>query len=640
MRRIQHLALIGIFCACSNVYSLPAVATTVEPPFLQAAVNSGKLPPIHKRLPENPNVANLKEPYQSVGKYGGELRMLMGKTKDIRMMVVYGYARLVGYNRKLELTPDILEKLENQDNRVFTLHLRKGHRWSDGHPFTTEDFRYYWEDVANNKAISRHGPTQVLIVDGHAPKVEILSETAIRYSWSQPNPFFVAALAGPRPLFIYAPAHYLKQFHASYTDSKKLEKMVKAMGVRNWAGLHQRRNHLYKFDNPDLPTLQPWTNTTPPPADRYIFERNPYFHRTDPKGNQLPYIDRVLISIGSNSLIAAKTGAGESDLQGRYLRMDNYTFLKATEARNNYSVYLWKRVNGAQQALYPNLNSNDKVWRKLTHDVRFRRALSLAIDRHEINQIIYFGLVNESNNTVLPQSLLYKKKYQSRWANFDLKQANALLDDIGLKQRDDRGIRIMSDGRPLEIILQTAGESTEETDILELIHDNWLRIGVKLYTKPSQREVFRNRVFAGDAMMSIWTGLENGIPTPGMSPKALAPTSQQQLHWSKWGKHHETRHESGEAPSLPEANKLLELNQQWLTASTEQKRAQIWHQMLDIHSEQVFTIGIVNSVRQPIVVNNRLRNLPKQGVFSWQPSAYFGIYRPETFWFDETGKNN
>ena len=297
-------------------------------------------------------------------------------------------------------------------------------------------------------------------------------------------------------------------------------------------------------------------------------------------------------------------------------------------------------MNGAQQALYPNLNSNDKVWRKLTHDVRFRRALSLAIDRHEINQIIYFGLVNESNNTVLPQSPLFKKNFQSRWAGFDLKQANALMDDIGLTKRDDRGIRLMPDGRPLEIVLQTAGESTEETDILELIHDNWIRIGVKIYSKPSQREIFRNRVFSGDAMMSIWSGLENGIPTANMSPEALAPTSQQQLQWSKWGKFHETRHQSGEAPELPEVIKLLDLNRQWLKATTEQARFRIWHQMLEIHSEQVFSIGIVNSVRQPIVVNNRLRNVPKQGLFSWQPSAYFGIYRPDTFWFDKSGKNN
>lgn len=640
MSRFQRLALLSLICGLISGFSFSASATVIEPPFLQTQVDAGKLPPIEKRLPNQPYLDPLNESYQSPGTYGGELRLLMGKTKDIRMMVVYGYARLVGYNRNLELIPGILEKFENQGNRVFTLYLRKGHRWSDGHPFTTEDFRYYWEDVANNKKLSPFGPTQVLIVEGHAPKVEILSETTIRYSWPQPNPYFIPALAGPRPLFIYLPAHYLRNFHATYTDPRELEKKVKAVGVRNWAGLHQRRSHLYKFDNPDLPTLQPWYNTTPPPADRYIFVRNPYYHRIDPQGRQLPYIDRVLINIASNSLIAAKTGAGESDLQGSYLRMDNYTFLKAGEERNNFSVYLWRRVSGAQRALYPNLNSNDKVWRKLTHDVRFRRALSLAVNRHEINQIIYFGMVNEGNNTVLPQSPLYKKEYQSRWADFDLKKANALLDEIGLKQRDDRDIRLMPDGRPLEIVLQTAGESTEETDILELIHDNWLKIGVKLYAKPSQREVFRNRVFSGEAMMSIWSGLENGIPTSSMSPMALAPTSQHQLHWSKWGKYGETGHKSGEVPTLPEAIKLLSLNKQWQAATTEQERTRIWHQMLDIHSEQVFSIGIVNSVRQPIVVNNRLRNVPKQGVFSWQPSAYFGIYRPDTFWFDGPGKNN
>jgi len=640
MKSMQRLTAAGIIFGLVFGFTSNALAALFEPPSLQALVDAGDLPPVVNRLPAQPNVTRLDESHQSLGTYGGDLRMLMGKTKDIRMMSVYGYARLVGYNHKLELTADILEKYEIKDNRIFTLYLRKGHRWSDGQPFTTEDFRYYWEDVINNKQISPFGLPQNLVMDGQKPKVEILSDTVIRYSWSVPNPYFIPALAGPRPLYIYLPAHYLKQFHASYADKLELDKKVKTAGVRNWAGLHQRRSRQYRFDNPALPNLQPWQNSTAPPADRYTFTRNPYYHRVDPQGRQLPYIDRVLINIASSSLIAAKTASGESDLQGRYIRMDNYTFLKANEERNNFSVHLWRLVTGAQRALYPNLNSNDPVWRQLVRDVRFRRALSLAIDRHEINQIIYFGIVNESNNTVLPQSPLFKDVYKSRWTKFDLKKASALLDEIGLTKRDDRGVRLMQDGRPLEIILQTAGESTEETDILELIHDNWLRIGVKLYTKPSQREVFRNRVFSGQAMMSIWSGIENGIPTANMSPKELAPTSQHQLQWSMWGKHHETRNKSGEAPTIPEAIELLSLNKQWRAATTEPERSKIWHRMLDIHSEEIFNIGIVNSVRQPIVVSNRLRNVPEEGLFSWQPGAYFGIYRIDTFWFDGPIKNN
>jgi peptide/nickel transport system substrate-binding protein len=153
--------------------------TPVEPPMLRADVASGKLPPVQKRLPAQPLVVKVENP----GKHGGTLNSLVGRSRDTRLLVVYGYARLVGYDTKLELVPDMLEAIEVKEGRIFTLKLRKGHRWSDGHPFTAEDFRYYWEDVANNKELSPSGPPKDMMVDGEAPKFEVLSETSVRYSW-------------------------------------------------------------------------------------------------------------------------------------------------------------------------------------------------------------------------------------------------------------------------------------------------------------------------------------------------------------------------------------------------------------------------------------------------------------------------
>ena len=132
-------------------------------------------------------------------------------------MVIYGYARLVAYNLEFEIVPDILERVEVKDGRIFTLYLRQGHKWSDGRPFTSEDFRYYWEDVANNRELSPGGPHKVLLVDGEPPRFEVVDETTVRYSWSKPNPQFLPKLAAASPLFIYRPAHYLKRFHNRYT---------------------------------------------------------------------------------------------------------------------------------------------------------------------------------------------------------------------------------------------------------------------------------------------------------------------------------------------------------------------------------------------------------------------------------------
>ena len=607
-------------------------AANFEPPLLADRVAAGELDAMQDRLPLEPLIS----PHAKGNpKYGGTMRLLFSKSKDIRQMVIYGYARLVGYDENLKFKADILKDFTVEEGRIFTFHLREGHRWSDGQPFTTEALRYYWEDIANNEELSPFGPPKAMLVDDKPPRVDVIDELTIRYTWAKPNPVFLSQLAEPRPLFIYAPGHYLRQFHQRYNDPALLAKKVEESGRRNWVSMHHFRNRQYKLDNPELPSLQPWINTTRKPAERFIFIRNPYFHRVDENYRQLPYIDEVAITIVDKSLIAAKAGAGESDLQGRNLSLTDYTFLKESETRHNYKVYLWSKGTGSQTAIFPNLTSENPVWRELVRDVRFRRALSLGINRHEINQVIYFGLANESNNTVLPGSPLYKPEYQSAWARYDIDEANALLDELGLQQRDDDGLRLMKNGRPLEVILHTAGESTEETDVLELIRDSWRKLGIKLLVNASQREVFRDRVFSGHAMISMFPGIDNGLPSAAMSPEEFTPVRQNQLQWSQWGQHYETGGERGQVIELPEAQKLADLYQQWQNATAIETKRQAWEQILRIQSEQVFSIGIVNSVPQPIVVSDRLKGVPLKGTYSWSPTAYFGIYHPDTFWIEE-----
>ncbi len=588
--------------------------------------------------PEEPSVVTFDAGTgKNAGKPGGELHMLVGRSKDTRLMVVYGYARLVAYNEKLELVPDIVKDVEIEDGRTFTLHLRKGHRWSDGEPFTSEDFRYWWEDVVNNEKLSPTGPPPELFVDDELPKVEFPDPLTVRYSWSKPNPFFLPMLAHATPLFIYMPAHYLKQFHERYADPKQLQAMVEETQARDWAQLHGRHDDLYKFENPELPTLQPWQVATPPPAERFVFERNPYFHRVDSQGQQLPYIDRVVFDVVDNKLVPIKTGAGETDLQSRGLFFKHYTFLKESEERSGLVTHLWPTARGAHLALYPNLNAHDEVWRGLFRDVRFRRALSLAVDRDEINQIMFFGLGHGGNNTVLPQSPLYRPEFRQDWAAYDPEKANALLDEIGLTDRSPDGLRLLPDGRPMELVIETAGEETEQTDVLELVQETWLKIGVRIHSKPLQREMFRNRVFAGETLMSIWYGLENGIPSADMSPGEFAPTDQNHLQWPMWGQYYQTKGQAGEPPDLPEAAELLGLFEQWRGAPSTEERRKVWDRILEIYSSQIFSIGLIGGVLQPVAARKTLRNVPAEAIYNWEPGAQFGIYRPDTFWFDQAG---
>ncbi|MFC6673096.1 ABC transporter substrate-binding protein [Marinobacterium aestuariivivens] len=605
-----------------------------QAPSVEERVAAGELPPLEQRLPAEPLQLDFAKWNKDVGQYGGTLNILMGKEKDTRRMTVYGYARLVRYDESLELVPDILQAVEVEQERIFTLHLRPGHRWSDGEPFTSEDFRYWWEDVANNDQLYPVGPPAVLKVNDKFPTVSFPDATTVRYAWEDPNPDFLAGLAGAAPLFIYAPAHYMKQFHQKYANEAELAEKVLSEGKRDWAALHTSMGRLYRADNPGLPALQPWHQTTAGPSSRYIFERNPYFHRVDPDGRQLPYIDRVVMGITESKLIPAKAATGETDLQAQYLRFSDYTLLKRNGPDYGYRVALWREAKGARQALFPNLNHNDPVWRDLFRDVRFRRALSLAINRHEINRVIYYGMAVEGQNTLLPKSPLYKPEYRENWTGFDLDQANRLLDEIGLTERDSSGFRKLPDGRSLEIIVETFDGTSEQADVLQLVADSWSEVGIKLHIKPSNLDNVRRRVYAGEAQMTISTGLENGIATRANSPSELAPVKQEYYQWPKFGQYVETHGAAGEPVDMAEAEQLMTLLESWYRAESADARAEAWHRMLQLHADNVFSIGILAGVMQPVAVDAALRNVPDEGIWNWDPGAHFGLYLPDTFWFE------
>jgi peptide/nickel transport system substrate-binding protein len=609
-----------------------AAARAGEAPSLAAEVAAGKLPTLAERLPKKPAVTNLAAMGREIGQHGGDIRILVGGQKDIRYMTMFGNARLVRLTEKLEFEPDILESFDVQDGRIFTFKLRDGLKWSDGHPVTTEDFRYTWEDVIMNDDLSP-GRAQELLVGGEPPSFEVVDPLTVRYSWKAPNPDFLPKLAAAQWLSLLMPAHYLKQFHKKYQDEEKLKELIEKNKAKKWTRLHTNKMRQYRPENPDLPSLDPWVNTVKPPAERFVFERNPYFYRVDEAGNQLPYIDRFTLDVVSSSLIPAKTSAGDADLQASYLEFEDYTFLKEAEGIHPIKVKLWKRGVGSRLSLVPNLNYQDDAWRAILQDVRFRRALSLAIDRSEINGAVFYGLGTISADTIWPASPLYREKYAKSWIDHAPERANELLDAVGLDRRRSDGVRLLPNGQPAEIILEYAGESQVETDILELVADYWNIVGIKLFVRATQRDILRSRILGGQTMMSVWTGLDNAVPSADLSPASLAPTREDQLQWPLWGMHYESSGERGKEPDLPVVQELVALLREWkATVSTSQREA-IWHRMLTLYTDNVFSIGLVNQTLQPVVVNARLKNIPDGGVWAFDPSCYFGIYRPDTFWY-------
>lgn len=602
-------------------------------PSLRPRLTMGELPPVGHRLPLIPRVINLRGKGRAPGQYGGRLRILVGGARDVRHVPVMSYSRLIGYDENLVLRPDILENFSVLNERIFTFRLRRGHRWSDGSPLTAEDFRFAWEEIALHPVMSRGGPPIEMRVDGEPPQFEVLDELTVRYSWDRPNPAFLSRIAAPVPPRLVLPSAYLRQFHADHQTSQQLKRLIARERVDDWVGLMQKMSRQNRPENPALPTLEAWVPMTAPPAEQFIFERNPYFHRVDELGQQLPYIDRLELNVSSSDLIPAKTGAGDADLQMLGLDFTDYTYLKQAEKRFPIRLDLWKRIQGSRMALVPNLNCKDDGWRAALRDVRVRRAMSLGVDRHEINMVVFFGLGVEGANTVLPECRFYRPELATLWSTHDPDQANRLLDEAGLL-RQGRGLRELPDGRRMQLIVETTGESSLQTDLLQLIDGHWREIGIQIIPRISQRDLFRSRVMAGLVVMAAWEGLDNGIPNADTPPMEFAPVTDDRLQWPLWGAHHLSGGTAGQAPDLPAAQELLALYKEWKATVEIDRRVGIWHRILTIWGEQVFTIGTVNQTLQPVVRHADLRNMPQKALFGYDPTAYLGVYMPDTFWFD------
>ena len=172
--------LLAAFAICVSA-TIPVQGAPI--PFFEKQVADGTLPAMAKRLPNNPFKVDFKSENKTIGKYGGSLRMLMGKNKDIGQITVYEYARLIGYGPDLKMRADILEAVDVENGRVFTLKIREGHKWSDGHLFTAEDFRYYWEDMINHEELGRSGIPSNMMADGEPPVFEVLNDLTVRFTW-------------------------------------------------------------------------------------------------------------------------------------------------------------------------------------------------------------------------------------------------------------------------------------------------------------------------------------------------------------------------------------------------------------------------------------------------------------------------
>ncbi len=638
MRYVKFLSILLIFILIFG-NTIVGQKKYNESPMTAALVKQGKLPPVEQRLPKNPIVV---KPLEEVGVYGGTLRrawMGPGDRWGIAK-ICYDANNLMRWaSDSKTILPWLVEKYTiSKDGRVFTFKLREGLKWSDGHPMTTDDIIFWYEDVIGNEELTPTFPSG-FVQDRVRAKFVKVDDYTFRIEFKNPNPMFIYTFPtqgwfidnSKGSFAFYAPKHYLMQFHPKYTPKDKLEALAKQKGFNKWYELFQFM--IDYIQNPDLPTMSPWKIVSKSPNEPvFVMERNPYYPVVDPEGNQLPYIDRVVHYLVSDAeMINMKAVAGEIDFQARHMRLPNYTLFMQNKDKGNYRILVWRTGTGADPAIYLNQNVKDPVKRKLFQDARFRQALSLAINREEINKILFFGLGVPMQAAIPPGSAYYDKAWAQAYAQYDPGRAKILLDAMGLKVGKD-GFRIGPDGKPIELIVSfTTYPGSANMSTMELIKSYWEKIGIKTIIKQVDRSLYTTQCNSGDIEIGVW--VMDRMSNVAISAGRLLGTWTDGPWAPLYARWYWTKGQEGEEPT-GDIRKIYDLWDEFNRTIDARKRDTIIRQIIALHRKNIWIIGTVGGIPQLVIVNNKLRNVP-DGILWDDPYRSELNSFPEQFFFKQ-----
>ncbi len=596
-----------------------------EAPMLAELVKAGKLPPVAARIPAEPMVL---KPLDGVGKYGGTWRRAFTGPGDVE-----NGNRINASDKPLfwdaagnEIRPSVAKDWKmSEDGKVFTLILRRGMRWSDGSPFTADDFVFWFEDLYSNKEIV---PTPIadMAPQGKPGRVVKVDETTVNFVFDVPYFLLEEMMAGDTLIGggqsvrqsqkftygAYSPAHYLRQFLPKYSSLELVNAAAKAAGFENWVQhLHFKKDWSL---NPELPTLGPWKTVRPINNPVWLLERNPFFYGVDTEGNQLPYIDRVQLTLGEDlEVINLRAMAGEYDEQERHIDLGKLPVLLDNQKKGNYAVHLDTAINGADTVIQINQSYKaDPEIRKWLTNADFRRALSMGIDRDQMNETFWLG-VGTPGSVVPAESSPYNPgpEWRKKWSTLDLVAANALLDKIGLAKKDSDGFRLRTDnGQRLRFQILAVQAFMPYPKQMEMVVDQWRKIGVAAEVKEAERNLAMSRVRNNDHHMYVWGN--GGTELFYLFPRHAIPVDPTEAYMGPdYAVYFASGGTQGTKPDDPNLLKIWELFSaaSGLKAAERIKNAQeIWRILVD----QQYGIGIVGQSPAFMGVrlaSNRLGNI-------------------------------
>jgi peptide/nickel transport system substrate-binding protein len=608
----------------------PAVATSAytESPMLQDLEKAGKLPPLGERLPKDvfvvgPGVYLTKEalPDWQPGVYGGTLRAAHGvanwapdifvaMNEPLLMAPKIGVQGIVG-----NIVKDY--KVEN-NNQDFTFTMRQGLKWSDGTPVTTEDVRFTWEDIYGNEKLYPTGvPAEFrtgYAAAGDPGKLTIADDFTFKIQFTKPYGGFLRNLTieGWKGYTILVnPSHYLQKYHIKYTTIDKLADELKRLNLTNgewWQVFADRRCQNWDMTNPkcvDYPGLYPWIPKPSGSPSVLTWERNPYYFKVDTKGQQLPYIDKIVSTQQDNvEMVNMKVMTGDVDFLRESTALVKMPLYKQNEAKAGFKVTLME-MHVDSSNIMMNETFDDKNWQKVVQDLRFRQALSLAQNRQEMIDNVYYGYASVSKETVDPA-----------YAVQDLDKANKLLDDMGLNAKDADGFRLYPDGSKMDILLENGQEAPDLAPVAELVASNAKKIGIRITVKPIDTNLRGQKGSANQLQMWVmWShdqGWDNDVDDPGRAGQLYADWINQ----------------VGKAGVEPPdwVKKAVDINtRRWSAVSGSDEYNAIVAEGLKWTRDNLPYINLVEHVKYPMIVNAKLGNVPPSGAPAYAIAANFSI---------------
>jgi peptide/nickel transport system substrate-binding protein len=583
-------------------------AEAKEAPVLAEMVAAGSLPPMEERIPASPGIFPVME---EIGKYGGTIRRGFKGVSDRWGPTKHNDRGLCWYNKDLVMVPRIAESWEtNEDASEWTFHLRPGMKYNNGEPFDSDSFKWAWEYRFMNETLfqSPHGDLST-----GSPRVwgemTFPDQYTFKIKYQDPKPMLLFGLGRERDMWV--PSSYYAQFHEDATDDKAaLDQMVTESGFETWDQLFVDR--LYWYMSPDKPEVIPWPADNALSEELFVMLRNPYFFATDAEGQQLPYLDKVTHRLFETpDVLNMWVINGEIDFQARHMGIGNYTLHKEGEADGDYQVYLG--ISAGHVCVQPNHTCKDERIRELAQDRKVRIALSHAVDRDELNELVYDGLLTAKQYAPLASSPNAYPKLANAYIEYDPDEANRLLDEAGYSEKDADGFRLWKDGsgETMTFVIEgTAQAGSVGDDAIQLIVKYYQDVGVKASYQYFERSLYTEHFRANDTEFAFWGGDRTVLPLAPGAP-IFRGTMIDRPWCPGWGIWYNSNATDPVSEEPPEGHWIWEIWDIWSKIEVEpdeETRNKLFEGIMDIWAEELPQIGYLGESPTEIIVKNGFTN--------------------------------